>query len=543
MKGVSDKQQTVFVVVFLVISTLAVYWQVRGHDFIGFDDNYYVTDNKNVQSGLSWQGVKWAFTTTHAWNWHPLTWLSHMLDCQLFGLNPAGHHLTSVFFHTANAVLLFLVLKCMSSSLWCSGFVAAAFALHPLHIESVAWVSERKDVLSTFFWLLTMLAYMRYAKRPSFSKYVLVVLFFVLGLMAKQMLVTLPFVLLLLDYWPLGRFEQTGKKQAVRESGTGTVSFSRCIVEKLPLLVLSVVAGLIVFLVQLKATLVKSTIAIPINYRIGNAIVSYAGYIIKMFWPIKLGILYPHPGTNLPLWQIFAGSLLLLGICVVAIRSYRSRQWFIVGWLWYLGTLVPVIGLVQVGMQAMADRYTYMTLTGLFIIVAWGAAAFAGKRKYGSIFLVAGAVTSLSVLTVLTLLQLPQWRNSIRLYKHTVNVTADNDIMHYNLGVLLYREGKIAQAMTHWREALKIDPGQSPIHKNLGVLLAQQGKPDEAISHFRQSLSINPNMIDVRYNIAYILTKQGKIDQAVEEYREILRINPNHADARQALKALLKNAE
>jgi tetratricopeptide (TPR) repeat protein len=548
MKRPSGKQQTIIILVLLAAVTLAVYWQVRGHDFIAFDDDLYVTENKDVQRGLTWRGIKWAFTTTQAYNWHPLVWISHMLDCQLYKLNPAGHHFTNVLFHIANTLLLFLVLNRMTGSLWRSAFVAALFALHPLHVESVAWVSERKDVLSTFFWILTMWFYLRYVRRPRFTTYQPVMLALALGLMAKQMLVTLPLVLLLLDYWPLERFALGRQKPDERKGRFGTASFSRCLLEKLPLLALSAVASLIVFLVQSRATLVKSTIAIPFGYRVGNAILAYARYITRMFWPANLGILYPHPETNLPIWKVLTAGVLLLCISILVVRYFRSRRWFAVGWLWYLGTLVPVIGLVQVGLQAMADRYTYVPLIGLFIIIAWGAAELLEKQRYRNIVLAAGAVTSLSVLTAVTWRQVAYWQNSITLYKHTVAVTANSDILHYNLGVLLLEKGKTDEAIEHWRKAVSIRPGQPTIHKNLATLLSRQGDIYGAIEHYQQALRLKPkdqavnkalknllarreklDSVEELFDRGNALAAQGELDEAIACYTRLLQLRPDYA--------------
>jgi len=592
MKGPSNKLQTIIVLFLLAAATLAVYWQVLGHDFIAFDDDLYVTDNKVVQEGLTWRGIKWAFTTNQAYNWHPLVWISHMLDCRLSKLNPAGHHFTNVLFHIANTLLLFLVLSRMTGSRWRSAFVAALFALHPLHVESVAWVSERKDVLSTFFWILTMWFYSRYARRPGLANYLLIMFALALGLMAKQMLVTLPLVLLLLDYWPLERFTFGSlKKHNEHRAKFGTVSFSGCFLEKLPLLALSAVASVIVLIVQSKATLVKSTIAIPFKYRVGNAVLAYAKYITKMFWPADLGILYPHPETNLALGQVLAGGLLLLCISILVVRYFRSHRWLAVGWLWYLGTLVPVIGLVQVGLQAMADRYTYVPLIGLFIIIAWGAAELFTKQRYRSIVLAAGAVAVLSALAVVTWRQLSYWRDSITLYKHTVAVTTNNDILHYNLGVLLLKEEKIDEAVKHWREAVRIRPEQhtiqkalenllaridaaeklfnrgnvlagqgeldeaiacytkslqlrpnyAPAHNNLGNALYLKGQFEQALAHYSRAVRYAPNLIDAHYNMAVLLARRGSTDDAIRKYRRVLEIDPNHTKAFEALQALIKN--
>jgi tetratricopeptide (TPR) repeat protein len=545
MKGPSDKQQTIIILLLLAVATVAVYWQVLGHNFIGFDDDLYVTENSNVQDGLTWRGIKWAFTTTQAYNWHPLVWISHMLDCQLYDLNPAGHHFTNVLFHIANTLLLFLVLNRMTGCLWRSGFVAALFALHPLHVESVAWVSERKDVLSTFFWILTMWLYVHYVQRPRFANYLPIMLALALGLMAKQMLVTLPLVLLLLDYWPLERFTLGAhRKSSGHKSRFKAASFSRCFLEKLPLLVLSAVASVIVFLVQSEATLVKS---IPLKYRIGNALVTYAIYIRKMFWPADLGILYPHPEISLQLWRALVAGLLLLCISIFIIWSFRRCRWLAVGWLWYLGTLVPVIGLVQVGLQAMADRYTYVPLTGLFIIITWGAAELLAKQRYRNIVLAIGAATVLLVLIAVTWRQLSYWQSSITLYKHTVAVTANNDILHYNLGMLLLEKGNTDEAIKHWSEAVRIRPNQPTIHKNLAILLSQQGDLEGAIEHYRHVLKLRPrdeatrkalgnllarlNTAEKLFNRGNVLAGQGELDEAIACYTRSLQLRPGYAAA------------
>jgi tetratricopeptide (TPR) repeat protein len=491
MNQTSNRYFPFLICLALVLATFLAYRQVRNNDFIDFDDTLYVTENKNIQNGLTPDAIKWAFTTTQAYNWHPVTWLSHLLDCRLFGLNPAGHHLTGLFFHVANALLLFLVLLQMTGTLWRSAFVAALFALHPLHVESVAWVSERKDVLSTFLWLLTMWFYVRYTRRPKFTTYLPIMLTLALGLMAKQMLVTLPFALLLLDYWPLNRFtrrpEQHKKKSASAEN-----SFSRCLLEKLPLLALSFVASAIVLYVQTKAALVRSTQQFPVDYRLENALLAYVKYIVKMFYPVNLGILYPHPMTNPSLRQVVAAGLLLLCITIAVFRFSQNRRWLIVGWLWFLGTLVPVIGLVQVGLQAMADRYTYVPLIGLFLIIAWGAADLTETLRYRAVILAASAVVILSFLSALTYQQVSYWKDSVTLYEHTAAVTKDNNIMHVNLGQLLFPQGEADRAIYHWKEAVRIKPDQTPIHKNLAIVLAHRGDIDQAIYHYRQVLKYRP---------------------------------------------------
>lgn len=344
----------------LALVTLIVFGQACRNDFVGYDDIYYVTDNPHVKSGLSLDSVIWAFTTMYNANWHPLTWLSHMLVCQLFSLNPLWHHLTNVLFHTVNTLLLFGILKRMTGKIWPSAFAAAAFALHPLHVESVAWVSERKDVLSGFFWMLTVICYIRYTERQSIGKYLLVFLVFGLGLMAKSMLVTLPFVLLLLDYWPLGRLQWEHRLK----------SLWHLIIEKVPLLALSAASSTITFIAQKSAGAMELGKVYPLNIRISNAAVSYIAYIGKLIYPSRLAVLYPYPGSSLPLWQPIVSLLVLIAVSAAVI--YSARRYLVIGWFWYIGTLVPVIGLVQIGNQMMADRYTYLPSIGIFIMVAWG---------------------------------------------------------------------------------------------------------------------------------------------------------------------------
>ena len=493
MKRAPEKFLFLSICLGLALVTFASYWQVWNNSFIDFDDPLYVTDNRNIQSGFTIESFKWAFTTNQAYNWHPLTWFSLMLDYRLFGLNPAGYHLTNLGFHIANTLLLFYVLYLMTNALWSSVFVAALFALHPLHVESVAWISERKDVLSTFFWLLTMWFYVRYVKRPSFASYMPVFITLSLGLMAKQMLVTLPFVLLLMDFWPLNRFLNS------------KFSILNSIIEKIPLMCLSLIASLIVLYVQSQATLVRGMHQFPVGFRIENVLLAYVGYIGKLFYPLNLGILYPYPLTNPPVWQVATAGLLLLCISIAVFRFSHNRRWLIVGWLWYLGTLIPVIGLVQVGLQSMADRYTYIPLTGLFIIISWGVAELAQKLKCKPAVLAATAIVVLIFLSILTYRQVSFWKDSITLFEHTVSVTKNNDILHYNLGRLYLQKGVPDKAIEHWSEAVRIKPDQPTIHKNLAALLAQNGRLDEAIDHYRQALIYKPDDTQARENLQKLL--------------------------------------
>ncbi|MBW2538391.1 MAG: tetratricopeptide repeat protein, partial [Deltaproteobacteria bacterium] len=488
MKGKNTHTKTIFnirldilVCLFLAIVTLAVYWQVINYAFV-FDDDLYVAENFHVRRGLTSETVAWAFTTTSIANWHPLTWLSHMLDIQLYGLNPGSHHLTNVLFHIANTLLLFLILTRMTGALWQSAFVAVLFALHPLHVESVAWISERKDVLSTFFWMLTMWSYIRYVELPGVKRYLLILLFFILGLMVKPMLVTLPFVLLLMDYWPLGRF------QFSRSGGAGPdsqpPSFSLFLVwEKIPFIVLAAAVSVVAFLVQRSGGAVGSLEIFPIHYRIMNALVSYVSYIGKMIWPFNLALLYPYPG-KLPWWHVSGAFLLLLSISLLSIRNVRRFPWFAVGWLWYLGTLVPVIGLVQIGPQAMADRYTYVPLIGLFIMIAWGIPEIFKKWRYKKEGLVTITVVLLLMLTVISWSQVRYWRNSVTLFKHTLDVTEDNYVIHNNLGFALAEMDRTPEAIWHYSEALRINPRYEKVHNNIGTAFILQGQLERAVEHF-----------------------------------------------------------
>ena len=503
---------------FLILATLVTFWKVGGHEFVTFDDNDYITDNPSVKAGLTLGGVVWAFTTTHASNWHPLTWLSHMVDCTVYGLDPAGHHVTNLLFHIANALLLFLVFRKMTGAIWESGFVAAVFALHPLHVESVAWVAERKDVLSTFFWMVTIWTYARYVKEPKVGRYLLALLVFALGLLSKPMVITLPLIMLLLDYWPLGRFQ----------SGQGKGDL---VLEKVPFFLLSVASSFLTFFAQQTGGTVKSLQFFPLEIRIANALVSYVKYIGKMIWPQHLAVLYPYPG-EFSIGQTAGAGLLLAGVSVLVIRAARRRPYLAVGWLWYLVTLVPVIGLVQVGMQAMADRYTYVPLVGLFIMVAWGFPGLLKEWRYRRIVLAGLGSLLVLILMIVTWVQVRCWQSSITLFHHTLEVTEDNFLIHNKLGNVLFQEGRIDEAMTYFREALRINPHFVEAENNMGNVLFRQGRIDEAVTHYREALRSAPDYADAHYNLGFALARQGKMAEAIAHYQEALRIKPDFAQAR-----------
>jgi Flp pilus assembly protein TadD len=579
MGRVSNKLYVLLICVVLVLATAGVYWQVREYEFVGFDDRDYVGENVRVLNGLTREGFAWAFTTTKTTgNWHPLTWLSLMLDCELFESKSQACHTTNILFHLANTLLLFVVLRRMSGALWRSAFVAGLFALHPLHVESVAWVSERKDVLSTFFWLLTMWAYVRYVERVGAARYVPIVVFFALGLMAKPMLVTLPFVLLLLDYWPLGRLRlnKLGDK-ALANSNAGASGVrkaaARLVAEKVPLFILTVISCVVTYLAQQSRGAVQPIESMRLNVRLANAVVSYSDYIVKTIWPSRLAVFYPYQGMA-PIWQIAQAGLVLVGVSAMVMWWVRRRPYLAVGWLWYVGTLVPVIGLVQVGAQSMADRYTYVPLVGLFIAVTWGIADLADSWRYRRIVLGVSAAAVLLVLMVCTWRQVGYWRNSITLFEHTLAVTSNNALAHNNLGFVLAKRGELDKAIEHHREALRLNPGDASVHINLGMELELKHEYAEAIKHYEEALRINPDQAvahnnlgtailnmygeleeaaeqfrealrlrrdydSARLNLATVLVAQGKIDEAIWHYEEVLRLNPNDNRARLGLKAAL----
>jgi len=558
----SDQHRVLFICLVFTVVTLVAFWQVKDHEFINYDDNEYVTENHPVKAGLTFKGVTWAFTTFHAGNWHPLTWLSHMLDVQLFGLKAGWHHLMNLLFHIANTLLLFLVLHRMTKALWQSAFVAALFALHPLHVESVAWVAERKDVLSTFFWMLTMGAYVFYVEKPETRRYVLALFFFALGLMAKPMLVTLPFVLLLLDYWPLKRLhygnggpenpaetlppsasvkqkrkskkQDAGKEKAQAKKPTTSPyqwSLIRPLLwEKVPFFILSVIASVVTYLAQQKGGAVSSLKAIPLDARITNAIVSYISYIGKMIWPANLAVFYPHPGM-IPHWQILGAVLFLVIVTLIVLRMARSFPYVAVGWLWYLGTMVPVIGIVQVGLQGMADRYTYVPLIGLFIMSAWSMGDLVKKWLYPSFTFIIFTFIILSVFSYTTWMNLRYWQNGVLLFNHARSSTDDNATVHYLLGLALSEIGKVENAQYHYTEALKINPRFPDVHNNLGMMLFNQGKIDDAIGHYNEAIRINPNHGKAIWNLGNALLRKGKREEASVQYARVLQVNAEDAGA------------
>jgi tetratricopeptide (TPR) repeat protein len=537
------KQRHFLICILLAAITFAVYLPVRNYEFLHYDDEVYISKNTHVQSGLTWEGVKWAFTTGHAANWHPLTWLSLMLDCELFGAKSGPVHVINLLFHIANTILLFIVLARMTKGVWQSAFIAGLFALHPLHVESVAWVAERKDVLSTLFWLLTMLAYARYTERPSAGRYIAAAVLFALGLMAKPMLVTLPFVLLLLDYWPLQRFSTFNFQFSIsnRQSSNLNSQFSilNLIIEKIPLIVLSAASSVVTFIAQQHGGAVVASSKLQFDERIINAVVSYLAYLDKMLWPVNLAVLYPHPVNRTPVVKALICAAILILITITCLYYIRKRKYLLVGWLWYLGTLVPVIGIVQVGAQALADRYTYVPLTGIFIIISFGATELLKARRFGKIILGVLAAVTLSACAAVTTHQLKYWKDSLSLFGHTLSIIESNSIMENNYANILLDKGRPDEAAAYLSRALKQGPNSPEIHNNYGNALRQAGKLDEAIEHYKIALKLNPDFKLAHYNLGLALVAKGDYEGAIEEYRIYAGTDMDLADIHQGLGAEL----
>ena len=560
----------------LFVTTLLVFSRVGGHELIFYDDDLYITDNQLVQGGISWQGVAKAFGTTQAASyWHPLTWLSYMLDIELFGLRPGELHLVNVLFHALNAALLFVVLARMTGAKWRSAFVAALFAFHPLHVESVAWVSERKDVLSTFFGLVTIGAYLGYAERPGILRYLWVALFFALGLLSKPMLVTLPFVLLLLDYWPLGRVAGRLQHAAVPAPVRPPVALSRLFLEKLPLIALSAATSVVTAVAQKQGD-VMADLSLSFGMRLANALVGYVRYLGKTFWPLSLSIFYPHQGPALPLWQAAGAALLLFLITALVLLRGRRSPWLVTGWFWYVGVLVPVIGLLQVGAQSIADRYTYVSLIGIFIMIAWEVPErLKGVRVPPRMFW-ASSLLVLVILAGLTWRQLGFWKDHGTLFRHAISVTEDNCVAHNSLAAYLLRKGDRSEAYGHLQEAVRLCPRVEESWYNLGVLQKERGELSEAERSLRRALQLRPDYIEawsnlgavylqldrvpeatdalleaaqrapgnamVWFNLGSLYGKAGKKAKAIEAYRTAIRLKPDFAAAWNNLGILYRSA-
>jgi hypothetical protein len=530
----------------LAIATFAAYEPILHNSFITFDDDSYIYDNPNITSGLNFKNIVWAFTNIHANNYHPLTSISHMLDCRLYQLYPGGHHLTNLVFHLANTALLFFVLSKMTKRIWASAFVAALFALHPMHVESVAWASERKDVLSAFFWLLTMLVYWHYTQNRSKCYYALTLVTFTLGLLSKPMLVTLPCVLLLLDYWPLERYKN--------------VKLKLLIAEKIPFFALSGILSIVTFLVQRQMGLVKDMMHYPFAWRVENAIVSYVTYIGKMFWPFKLAIFYPHPLGTVPLWRTLAALAMLVIVTIFVLRKIRSKPYLAIGWLWFLGTLVPVIGLFQVGLQSYADRYTYIPYIGLFIAITWW---ICDVPKINSRKMLCGVLAGLLlfVFSVKTYIQTMFWQNNYTLYSHAINVVDKNWWAYGFLGVAMGKQGEYDKAEEMLKKSLEISPDNAAMYYELAKISLYKSDWKQAIKMYERLLPPLPDDVDAprnadksrfdylmlrnmyinaNVNMAIAFTNEGRYAEAQRRYKEALRLVPDLQEAQDGLKDIQK---
>ncbi len=555
----SKKKQTLLICLFLSAATFTAFWRINDSDFIPiYDDARYVTDNSVVQNGFAVEGIRWAFTTLHAEFWHPLTWLSHMLDVQLFGLEPWGHHLMNLLLHIANTLLLFLVFHRMTKSLWQSAFVGALFALHPLHVESVAWVAERKDVLSTFFWMLTMGAYVYYVELPGLQRFLALLLCFGLGLMVKPTLVTLPFVLLLLDYWPLRRFAQKKSVREIRaesnkpEAGDRRKGKSRrerpaetaktespphdkyqwtwirpLLLEKIPLFTLTALASVVAYMAQ-KGGAAGFMENFPPGDRMANAFISYIRYIGKIIWPVNLTVFYPYVELR-PSWQVLGAVLLFVAATLMVIRVAKSLPYLAVGWLWYAGTLVPVIGIVQVGGHAMADRYTYIPLIGLFIMVAWGFPELMKGWRYRKEMLFLSSLLSLSWLSLATWTQVGYWKNSVTLFEHAFQVTGHNSTVYNNRGNAYASLGNYTQAIEDLQKAIELNPRYVEAYNNRGYVYMKLGDYRQAIEDLQKAIELNPKYAEAYNNRGNAYAQLGNYGQAIEDLQKAIELNPKYA--------------
>jgi len=513
--------ERVFVCIYLLAITWLVFGQTLRHDFVNYDDDTYVYRQPMVTSGLTVTGLGWAFTHVHARNWHPLTTISHMMDCQLFGLKAGGHHFTNVLLHSIAVVLLFLVLEALTGTIWRSAFVAAVFAIHPLRVESVAWIAERKDVLSAVFFFLTLAAYLRYARKPTGWHFVFVAILFTCGLLAKPMLVTVPFVLLLLDYWPLQRIVDAR-------------SFRKVVMEKIPLLALSAASSVATVIAQTRH--MEGIEPFPVAWRINNALVSYLTYIGQMFWPTHLAAFYPHPENRLPLWEVMLATLFLIAISVAALVLRRKRPYFFVGWFWYLGMLVPVIGLFQVGMQGHADRYTYLSQIGLLLALTWALADLSSRWPYRRQILAVGAASVVAVLAWKAHAEVPPWRNSESLWQHVLAVTSNNQVAQNNLATLFEQRGQLDQAIAYYQQSIAIQSnsgqarhtlGLADAHTNLANAFLKKGEIDDSIAEGLIAIKLQPRLTDAYITLGNAHLQKRAVGEAIAYYEKSLQLSPD----------------
>ena len=518
----------ILICLFLITLTFLTYSQVLDYEFLNLDDDQYVTENTHIIKGFNYKFVIWAFTQFYASNWHPLTWLSHMLDFEVYGLDPLGHHLTNLTFHIFNILLLFGVLLKMTGRVWRSAFVAFLFALHPLNVESVAWIAERKNVLSGFFFFLTLWAYLHYLEKKQY--YWIIFLFFGLGLMAKPMLVTLPFLLLLLDFWPLKRL-RLGEIDSLESGINKGVSLGRLITEKGPLFILVIGSSVITYFAQREGGAVISNEFRSFYSIAANALVSYVEYLRKMLWPRDLSVFYPHLGDGIAEWKALTCGIFLALVTILIVRFIRKVPYLTVGWFWYLGTLVPVIGIVQVGEQSMADRYTYLAMIGVFICIAWGIPELIKNQKILSVM----AAIYIVLLTVTTWGQIKYWKNSITLFEHAISINENETpnfvIAYNNLGHALLTENRFQEAIVKFQRAIKINPNYSKPQNNLGSAFSELKKYDQSIKHYQQAIKIEPNYAEAFNNLAKALRQTGKINESIVYFKEAIRLKKNYGDA------------
>jgi Flp pilus assembly protein TadD len=519
-----DLRLSVLLALSLALGALLLYLPALNNSFVNYDDPDYVTANAHVLQGLNADNVKWAFGTDNpAANWHPLTWISHMLDVQLFALQPRGHHANSVLLQTCDVILLFILLAVMTGRPWLSAAVAALFAVHPINVESFAWVSERKAVLSVVFMLLSLIAYAWYAKRPSLVRYLAVAVLFLCALMSKVMVITLPFAMLLLDYWPLDRFPKVADKLRLLSARS---SFFRLLLEKVPLLLMSAGAGWLTLEIHRKEKAL--TAAMPLAWRVKNVLYSYAAYLGKAIWPTRLAVFYPHPENSLATWKVLLAAVVIVGISVL-VYTNRSRKYLVVGWLWYLGTAFPMIGLIQSGRQGMGDRYAYLPLIGVFIAIVWLFSDLAKERRWNSQILAVSFLILLLPFVYLTRKQIGYWRNSITLFTHALEVTARNGIAENNLGAALVEAGQTQAALPHFIAAVQFAPDLASAHYNLAVLLQQQNQLIDAASQYRQAIAVSPDPFEAAQahnNLGILYLSLRNFPVAIAELSTAISLNP-----------------
>ncbi len=524
------KKYTYLIIIFLIVASFIAYGRILSNGLINFDDDKYITENNHIKSGINQENIKWAFGTVVSANWHPLTLLSHMLDWSLFGANASGHHLINLLLHIGNALLLFFFFNRMTKNLWSSAFVAALFALHPLRVESVAWAAERKDVLSMFFGLASFYAYACYVENSKFSKYFLCLILFALSLMAKPILVTLPFVLLLLDYWPLGRWQRALQKELSTPVKSRDYSISRLFWEKAPFLLLTIVSSIVTLWAQNKGGTIASMEGASFLTRIMNAITSYVSYLVKTFWPVNLAVFYPYQ-FSFPFWQILTSCFILIGITIVVIYAIKKLPFLFVGWFWYLGTLIPVIGLVQVASQAMADRYTYLPSIGIAIMLAWGIPLFLfQKLEIRKKILFSVAIAFLCMFAVSTWMQCGYWKNSLTLFNHALQVTKDNYMAHNNFGLALFAEGKIKEAIEHYNKAIYLNPGHAAeFYTNRGIAYANLGQHQRSIEDYNEAIRLKPDLVAACNNRGFAYSMFGQYQRAIKDLNKAILLQPDNA--------------